>query len=150
MDRARRDRAPLHRASRTLRDERRRIRRVIDAVRVPPSACSTSQSRVIVRSPSALRSMTARSERPMRRWISCVRPLCLPFAASARGTRVRGAGKHAVLGRHPALAPLPRQERRHRVFDACRAQHVRIPELDEHGAFSMFREAPRECCTGRN
>ena len=55
---------------------------VIAAVRVPPSACKTSQSRVMVRSPSALRSNTARNERPMRRWISCVRPLCLPFAAS--------------------------------------------------------------------
>ena len=40
---------------------------VIEAVRVPPSACSTSQSRVTVRSPSAFRSTTARSERPIKR-----------------------------------------------------------------------------------
>ena len=58
----------------------------IDAVRVPPSACSTSQSTTIWFSPTATRSVTARSERPMRRWISCVRPDCLPFAAS-RPTR---------------------------------------------------------------
>ena len=32
------------------------------------------------------RPVTARKERPMRRWISCVRPDCLPFAAS-RSTR---------------------------------------------------------------
>src|SRR5579863_9433088 len=57
------------------------------AVRVPPSACRTSQSSVMVRSPSARRSATARSARPMRRWISCVRPLCLPRAAS-RAVRV--------------------------------------------------------------
>ena len=43
---------------------------VIDAVRVPPSACSTSQSMVMVRSPSAFMSVTARNERPIRRWIS--------------------------------------------------------------------------------
>ena len=55
---------------------------VIEAVRVPPSACSTSQSSVTVRSPSARMSTTARNERPIRRWISSVRPLCLPRAAS--------------------------------------------------------------------
>mmetsp|Transcript_5509 Transcript_5509/g.9853 ORF Transcript_5509/g.9853 Transcript_5509/m.9853 type:complete len:522 (+) Transcript_5509:215-1780(+) len=60
---------------------------VIAAVRVPPSACNTSQSSVMVRSPSRARSNTARSERPIRRWISCVRPLCLPLAAS-RSPRV--------------------------------------------------------------
>src|SRR5262245_18275648 len=47
---------------------------LIAAVRVPPSASSTSQSSVIVRSPNAVRSVTARSERPISRWISCARP----------------------------------------------------------------------------
>ena len=42
----------------------------IDAVRVPPSACSASQSTVICTSASIRRSVTARSERPMSRWIS--------------------------------------------------------------------------------
>src|ERR1700722_8102674 len=60
---------------------------VIAAVRVPPSACSTSQSMVTVRSPSAPRSTAARSERPISRWISWLRPVCLPRAAS-RGLRV--------------------------------------------------------------
>ncbi len=54
------------------------------AVRVPPSAWMTSQSRLIWRSPKALRSTTARRERPIRRWISWVRPVCLPTAASRR------------------------------------------------------------------
>jgi len=52
------------------------------AVRVPPSACSTSQSSVIWTSPMAFRSVTARSARPMRRWISWVRPDWRPRAAS--------------------------------------------------------------------
>jgi hypothetical protein len=37
------------------------------------SACNTSQSIVIVRSPSRDRSVTLRSDRPISRWISCVR-----------------------------------------------------------------------------
>ena len=48
------------------------------AQRVPPSAWSTSQSSQTVRSPSASMSTTARSERPMRRWISVVRPSSRP------------------------------------------------------------------------
>ena len=56
------------------------------AVRVPPSAWSTSQSTMTWRSPSSRMSHAARSERPISRWISTVRPLCLPFAAS-RSTR---------------------------------------------------------------
>ncbi len=60
------------------------------AVRVPPSACKTSQSRMMVRSPRAFMSTTARRLRPMRRWISCVRPPTLPRSDS-RGVRVRVA-----------------------------------------------------------
>ena len=44
----------------------------------------TSQSMLIWRSPSAFMSITARIERPIRRWISWVRPDCLPCAASRR------------------------------------------------------------------
>jgi hypothetical protein len=77
------------------------------AVRVPPSACNTSQSSWIVRSPSCFRSNTARSERPIRRWISCVRPLCLPRAAS-RSLRVcveRGNMPYSAVTQP---SPLPR------------------------------------------
>ena len=56
------------------------------AVRVPPSACSTSQSTTTWRSPSGRMSHAARRLRPISRWISTVRPLCLPLAAS-RPTR---------------------------------------------------------------
>src|SRR4029078_10615460 len=48
------------------------------------SAGSTAQSTMICFSPSAARSVTARRERPIRRWISCVRPDCLPAEASRR------------------------------------------------------------------
>ena len=54
----------------------------IAAQRVPPSAWRTSQSSQSVRSPSALKSQTERSARPISRWISIVRPPCLPRAAS--------------------------------------------------------------------
>ena len=82
---------------------------VIAAVRVPPSACSTSQSSVTVRSPSARMSMTARNDRPISRWISSVRPPCLPRAAS-RALRVcvdRGSMPYSAVI-HPA--PLPRRK----------------------------------------
>ncbi len=63
---------------------------VMEAVRVPPSAWRTSQSRMMVRSPRAFMSTTERRERPMRRWISWVRPPILPRSAS-RAVRVRVA-----------------------------------------------------------
>src|ERR1700746_1996947 len=44
----------------------------------------TSQSMVIWRSPSAFRSTTERRLRPINRWISTVRPVCLPAEASRR------------------------------------------------------------------
>ncbi len=55
---------------------------MIAAVRVPPSAWSTSQSSAMVFSPMAARSMQARRERPTRRLISWVRPDTLPFTDS--------------------------------------------------------------------
>ena len=55
---------------------------VIAAVRVPPSACRTSQSSHKVRGPIFSRLMAARIERPISRWISCERPSILPLAMS--------------------------------------------------------------------
>ena len=57
---------------------------VTEAVRVPPSPCSTSQSIVIVRSPSASMSTAARRLRPIRRWISALRPASLSLSMSRR------------------------------------------------------------------
>ena len=79
----------------------------IAAVRVPPSAWITSQSSVICRSPSFCKSTTARKERPISRWISCVRPDCLPLAAS-RWPRVwvaRGSIEYSPVTQP---SPLPR------------------------------------------
>ncbi len=83
---------------------------VIEAVRVPPSAWITSQSTVMVNSPSFLRLTDARSERPIRRWISSVRPPCLPRAAS-RPPRVwvaRGSMPYSAVTQP---CPLPRSQR---------------------------------------
>ena len=65
---------------------------VMAAVRVPPSAWITSQSTEICRSPSLGRSTTARSARPIRRWISCVRPEGWPTVASRRVRSVVARG----------------------------------------------------------
>src|SRR5688500_1900013 len=80
---------------------------VIDAHRVPASATSTSQSIAIVRSPSRFRSVTARSDRPIRRWISCVRPLGRPLLTSRaeRSAVARGSIEYSAVT-HPL--PVPR------------------------------------------
>src|SRR5690606_28792969 len=77
---------------------------VIEAVRVPPSAWMTSQSTVICTSPSACRSTTARSERPIRRWISSVRPPCLPDDASRR---MRSPVERGSMPYSAVTQPLP-------------------------------------------
>ena len=79
----------------------------MDAVRVPPSACSASQSTVICTSPSATRSHTARSDRAISRWISWVRPDCLPLAASreARSGVEPGSMEYSAVTQP---LPLPR------------------------------------------
>jgi hypothetical protein len=81
---------------------------VIDAVRVPPSACVTSQSIQIVRSPSASSWTTDWSERPMSRWISCVRdrPPC-PLSPRACAC-VRRAGSMPYSAVTQPL-PVPRR-----------------------------------------
>ncbi len=116
---------------------------MIDAQRVPPSAWRTSQSRVIWRSPSALRSVTARRLRPIRRWISWVRPVCLPFAASRAGARVGRPRQHPVFGGDPALA-LAAQEGRQVFLDAGGTQNPGLAHLDQHRTFGMEGEVARQ------
>ena len=70
---------------------------VIAAVRVPPSAWITSQSTHTVRSPSLLRSMTARSARPTSRWISCERPLGPRFSRGVRVLVDRGSIAYSAV-----------------------------------------------------
>ena len=58
----------------------------------------------MVRSPSRDKSVTARSDRPINRWISCVRPLGLPFATS-RDVRVNVA--RGIIAYSLEIHPLP-------------------------------------------
>ncbi len=113
---------------------------VIDAVRVPPSAWITSQSTVIWRSPSATRSTAARSERPIRRWISTVRPPCLPAEASRRVRSSGGARQHAVFGGDPAAA-LALQPGRQALFQRGGHQHMGVAEFHHAGTFGVFDHA---------
>src|SRR5690348_15877912 len=113
---------------------------VMLAVRVPPSACSTSQSMLTCRCPIADRLTTARSERPIRRWISCVRPDCLPRAAS-RSVRVwveRGSMPYSAI-------TLPRPELRIQggTRSSTEAVHSTCvsPNRTRHEA-SAWREKP--------
>src|SRR6478672_9967445 len=82
------------------------------AVRVPPSAWRTSQSRMMLRSPRAARSTMERNDRPIRRWISMVRPDARPFETS-RGVR----------------------EVRNGVLDGSRAQHLGVADFDQDRTF---------------
>ncbi len=80
---------------------------VIDAVRVPPSACMTSQSMSTCRSPRHGRSHTLRRARPIRRCISCVRPLTRPVMLS-RAIRTgldRGSIPYSAVTQ-PSFCPL--------------------------------------------
>src|ERR1700694_2442757 len=127
---------------------------VIDAVRGPPPAWITSQSMVIWRSPSASRSVTARRLRPISRWISTVRPPCLPAVASrrlrsivARGSMPysgvippRAARRKAVSGGDPA-ARLALEPGRQPILERRRHQHMGIAELHEARAFRIFHDA---------
>ena len=90
------------------------------AVRVPPSACSTSQSIEICRSPSLVRSTIARSARPIRRWISWVRPEAWPTVTSRRVRSVvaRGSMPYSAVTQP---APLPLEPGRHPFLQARRA-----------------------------
>lgn len=51
----------------------------MQAVRVPPSACKTWQSTANVCGPIRLKSIAARSDRPMSRWISVPRESVCPI-----------------------------------------------------------------------
>ena len=83
---------------------------MIAAVRVPPSAWMTSQSSEIEFSPSAERSIAARSDRPISREISCVRPPILPRTDS-RSFRVRVARGSIEYSAVTQPRPLPLRQR---------------------------------------
>ena len=108
---------------------------VIAAVRVPPSALSTSASTWIVQGPSAWRSTTAQAPADQ--------PLDLggPAVRSPPDSRRRAARQHGVLGRQPADR-LPFQERRHRLGNVRRHQDDRPARPVEHAAGTVSNESP--------
>ena len=121
---------------------------VIAAVRVPPSAWITSQSTVICRSPSAGRSTTARNERPIRRWISSVRPPCLPAEASrrVRSLVARGSMPYSAVTQ-PRACPLSQGGRRSSsvaVTSTCVS-----PNFTKHEPSAYFT-TPRSSETARS
>ena len=73
------------------------------AVRVPPSASITSQSTTMAFSPRAARSAAPRSERPTKRWISCVRPLAPLRSRSTRLPVLCGSKLYSAV-----IQPVPR------------------------------------------
>lgn len=63
-----------------------------------------------VLSPKALKSITLRRQRPIRRWISCVLPFCLPREASL-GERVNVADGSKEYSAFNQPVPLPRKKK---------------------------------------
>src|SRR5262249_23522297 len=65
--------------------------------------------------PSAVRSHTARRERPTSRWISWVRPDCLPAAASRR---IRSCVERGSMPYSAVTQPLPEPLRKGGAFSS--------------------------------
>ena len=88
------------------------------------------------------RSTTARRLRPIRRWISCVRPT-LPWPPRAR-PRVwveRGSMPYSAVTQP---WPVPRRNARHARSRRWRCTARGVAELDQHRTFGMPREVARD------
>ena len=119
----------------------------MDAVRVPPSAWSTSQSTITVRSPKRGRVHDG-AQRAADQPLDFVRPAGGPALDDlARRALGGGARQHGVLRRHPAVAAAA-QERRHALFHGSRAEHARIADRDQRRPFGGGRY-PVSMSTGR-
>ena len=84
-------------------------------------------------SPSAPKSTTPRSARPMRRWISTVRPSGRPFADVALLALARRRREHPVLRGDPAAA-LAGHPARHALLRRGGADHARLAHGDQRRA----------------
>ena len=93
-----------------------------------------------MRSPSASRSITPRSERPIRRWISTVRPSGRPAGDVALLALAGRGGQHPVLRRHPAAA-LAGHPARHALLRGGGADHARLAHRDQRRARRGAHEA---------
>ena len=78
-------------------------------------------------------SHAARSDRPIRRWISTVRPLCLPFAAS-RSTRSGDEPGSIEYSAVTQPLPLPFIQRGTSSSTLAVHEHACAAERDEHAA----------------
>ena len=103
---------------------------VMLAVRVPPSAWITSQSTVIVRSPSLAMSTTPRSDAADQALDLVRPPTDAARARLALAALGAGARQHAVLGGDPALT-LAAQPARHAILDGHGADHPRVADPDQ-------------------
>src|SRR5687767_10795761 len=75
----------------------------MEAVRVPPSACSTWQSIAIVCGPILDRSIAARSDLPINRWISVPREsVCPVFGQGLRCGVLAGSITYSAVNHPPA------------------------------------------------
>ena len=84
--------------------------------------------------------MAARRLRPIRRWISAVRPRGAPLRDLPLVAGVGGAREHGVLGGEPPLAAVL-LEGGDPVLDARGDQHAGVAERDQRRAFGEFEDA---------
>src|SRR5579863_5543215 len=107
----------------------------------------TSQSIQTVRSPSLAMSMTARSARPMMRWISCVRPPTFPLADSrwVRSCVARGSMAYSALTQ-PTPRPLSQAGTRSSIVAA---HNTRVFPTEISALPSAYFKKPGSITTGR-
>ena len=113
---------------------------VIEAVRVPPSACSTSQSTVIWRSPSACEVEGCAQRAADQALDFDGAAVLLAGGGLAAGALQRGSRQHAVFGRDPAAA-LALEPRRQPFFQRRRDQHMGVAEFDHAGTLGILDHA---------
>ena len=114
---------------------------VIDAVRVPPSATSTSQSSLIVYSPNA-KIVEHRANAPPDESLNLLRAPA-ELRAFARRPRLRRARQHRVLGGEPAFAAAA-SPAGNALLDRRRAQHARRAKRHEARPLGVRRDAALE------
>src|SRR5262249_13718270 len=121
---------------------------VIAAVRVPPSACNTSQSIAMVFSPSAARSIQALSDRPTSRLISCVRPPTRPLTDSRSDRSWVAAGSIAYSA---VSQPCPDPLRQRGTPSVTLAVHITLVSPNSTNTDPAGCEVkPRVIRTGRS
>ncbi len=118
---------------------------VMAAVRVPPSAWSTSQSSVTVCCPMSRMSVTERIARPMSLWISCVRP-----RAPVRSRFVRVWVALGSIAYSAVTQPEPLRSRHAGTPSTTEAaQRIRVSPVDMRHEPSAYGDTPSSIATGR-